>query len=71
MVKEFTNKPANAVGTDYLVDPRRSVIIKQVTNKKVVSNDTSLKSEFNKLFNQMKIKYIKKTRYYMATSFFN
>jgi len=63
MVKEFINKPASAVGTDYLVDPKMSVIIKQVTNKKVVSNDTSLKSEFNKLFNQMKIKYIKKTRY--------
>ena len=63
VVKEFTKKPASAVGTDYLVDPKMSVIIKQVTNKKVVSNDTSLKSEFNKLFNQMKIKYIKKTRY--------
>ena len=63
VVKEFTNKSAGAVGTNYLVDPKMSVIIKQVTNKKVVSNDTSLKSEFNKLFNQMKIKYIKKTRY--------
>ena len=34
-------------------------------------NSMSGTSEFNKLFNQMKIKYIKKTRYYMATSFFN
>jgi hypothetical protein len=49
--------------SDYLVDPKLSIIIKQVSNKKIITNDTSLKSEFNKLFNRMKIKYCKKTRY--------
>ena len=45
------------------LDPKMSVIIKHVSNKKVAADDTCLKSEFNKLFNRMKIKYCKKTRY--------
>ena len=45
------------------MDPALSIIIKQVTNKKVVSSDTILKSEFNKLFNRMKITFCKKTKY--------
>ena len=55
--RNTNNRPEN------LVDPKMSVIIKQVSCKNVVADDTSLKSEFNKLFNRMKIKYCKKTRY--------
>ena len=57
------NQQGQSVKAHHLVDPSMSVIIKQVTNKKIVANDTTLKSEFNKIFKQMKIKYCKKTRY--------
>ena len=57
------NQKSQSVKAHHLVDPSMSVIIKQVTCKKIVASDTTLKSEFNKIFNQMKIKYCKKTRY--------
>lgn len=40
-----------------------SVIIRNVTNTKIISHDSNLKSEFNKLFNRMKIQHCKKTSY--------
>ena len=58
-----THETTAAARTNNLVDPALSVIIKQVTNKKIIQSDTNLKSEFNKLFNRMKIAYCKKTRY--------
>jgi hypothetical protein len=45
------------------VDPSMSVIIRNVSCRKITSHDSYLKSEFNKHFNRMKIKHCKKTRY--------
>ena len=47
----------------FLVDPKMSIIIKNITDKRVIGDSTTLKSEFNKLFNRMKIVSCKKTRY--------
>lgn len=58
-----TDKEMLTRRAEHLVDPMLSVIIKQVTNKRVISTDTNLKSEFNKLFNRMKVTYCKKTKY--------
>ena len=45
------------------LDPKMSIIIRKVQNKKIASHDSYLKAEFNKHFNRMKINHCKRTRY--------
>ena len=45
------------------VDPKLSVVIRNVQSKKFASHDSYLKEEFNKHFDKMKINHCKRTRY--------
>jgi hypothetical protein len=56
-------EPSHTHNKQRNVDPKLSVIIRNVRSKKIASHDSYLKQEFNKHFDKMKINNCKKTRY--------